>query len=77
MLSKTIFFNDEVNRLVGWQVRLLREAQGLSQEELSFRANVHRAYIGQVERAELNISIKNLAKIAEGLGIDIRELFKK
>jgi XRE family transcriptional regulator, regulator of sulfur utilization len=64
-----------INRMVGEQIRLLREQKGMSQEELGFRANLHRSYIGQIERAENNISIKNLAKIAAGLDVNIRELF--
>jgi transcriptional regulator with XRE-family HTH domain len=65
-----------INQLVGIQIRQLRELRQISQEELAFRSDLHRAYIGQIERAERNISIKNLAKIANGLDVAIHELFQ-
>jgi len=46
----------------------------LSQEELGRLAGLHRAYIGQIERAEKNVGLRNLEKIAVALGIDIRKL---
>ncbi len=64
-----------LNSVIGNNVRIKREAQGISQEELAFRANVHRAYIGQVERAERNLTVSSLEKIAKGLGIEVGELF--
>ncbi len=64
-----------LNSVIGNNVRTKREAQGISQEELAFRANVHRAYIGQVERAERNLTVSSLEKIAKGLGIEVGELF--
>jgi transcriptional regulator with XRE-family HTH domain len=64
-----------INRLVGEQIRQLREAKRISQEELGFRADLHRAYIGQIERAEGNITLKNLAKIAMGLEVDVKDFF--
>jgi transcriptional regulator with XRE-family HTH domain len=64
-----------INCLVGNQIRALREQKNISQEELGFRSDLHRAYIGQIERAERNITLKNLAKIAIGLEIDLQYLF--
>ena len=40
---------------------------GLSQEELASRASVHRTYIGMIERAEKNITLENIEKIARAL----------
>jgi transcriptional regulator with XRE-family HTH domain len=54
----------------------LRQAKRISQEELGFRADLHRTYIGQIERAEGNITLKNLVKIAIGLEVDIRDFFQ-
>ncbi len=49
-------------------------ARGLSQESLSFKAKMHRTYIGMVERGEKNITFYNLFKLSEALGISVREL---
>ena len=59
------------------RVRMLREAQGLSQEKLAERAELHRTYIGMVERLERNPSLICIHKIANGLGVHITELFKQ
>ena len=52
---------------LGKKVRELRKKMGISQEELGFRANLHRTYIGSIERAEQNVSIDNIHKIAKAL----------
>jgi transcriptional regulator with XRE-family HTH domain len=59
----------------GKKIREVRVKRGLSQEALADRANVHRTYIGMVERAEKNITLLNIQKLAKALKIDIRELF--
>lgn len=56
------------------RVRLFRLARGWSQEVLADVCGLHRSYIGSVERAERNISIDNVEKIAQALGIPIRDL---
>ena len=66
---------ENLNTVIGKNIRILREAKDISQEELAFRADVHRAYIGQVERAERNLTIKSLQKIANGLDIEVVQLF--
>jgi len=58
----------------GEKVRTIRKQKGLSQEELSFRANLHRTYIGMIERAEKNITLINIEKIAIALETDIKNL---
>jgi transcriptional regulator with XRE-family HTH domain len=60
----------------GKNVRAIRKEEGLSQEELSFKANLHRTYIGMIERAEKNITLLNIEKIAKALGVEISELIK-
>ncbi len=59
----------------GRRVRELREANGLSQEELAFKVGVHRTYLGGIERGERNPSLKNIDLIANALGISLAELF--
>lgn len=60
-------------RLAG-QMREIRLQVGLSQEKLAEVAGLHRTYIGGIERAERNVSIDNIEKIAIALGIDVVEL---
>ena len=57
------------------RVRFLREEQDISQEKLAERAGLHRTYIGVVERLERNPSLSCIDKIANGLGVDVKELF--
>lgn len=59
----------------GEKLREIRKAKGLSQEELSFKADLHRTYIGMIERAEKNITLANIEKIANALNVDIKDLF--
>lgn len=62
-------------KAVGAQVRSLRKARKLSQEQLAERADLHYTMIGAVERGKRNITLENLAKIAKGLGVPVRTLF--
>jgi len=59
----------------GDSVRKFRKEKGLSQEQLAFKADLHRTYIGMIERAEKNITLVNIEKIANALEVDIKELF--
>lgn len=61
----------------GERVRKLRKERGLSQEELAFKANLHRTYIGMIERAEKNITLINIEKIAIALEVPVDEIFKR
>ena len=58
-------------------MKIYRNKNGLSQEKLAEKCNLHRTYIGAVERAEKNLTIKSLVKIANALEIDIEMLFKQ
>lgn len=59
----------------GDRVREIRIQKGLSQEQLAHLADVHRTYIGMIERAEKNITLININKIADALGVNVKELF--
>ena len=58
----------------GKRVREERVKQGLSQEALAAKAGVHRTYIGMIERAEKNITLLNIEKIAKALKVGSGEL---
>ena len=64
----------DITARVGLRIREIREEKGLSQEKLAGVADLHRAYIGQIERGEKNIGLKNLEKIAKALGVKVRDL---
>ena len=60
----------------GERVREIRKEKELSQEELAHKANLHRTYIGMIERAEKNITLVNIEKIANALQVEIANLIK-
>lgn len=60
----------------GQKVREERSKLNLSQEKLAARAGVHRTYIGMIERAEKNITLENIGKIAKALKIKIADFFE-
>lgn len=60
----------------GERLRFLRKKSNLSQDELSIKAGLHRTYIGMIERAEKNITLKNIEKIANALDITIDNFFR-
>jgi len=59
----------------GGKIREERLKQGLSQEELAKIAGVHRTYIGMIERAEKNITLENIEKLAKALKINLSDIF--
>lgn len=62
--------------IFGQNVRRVRQQVGLSQEELAFRAKLHRTYISSIERGVRNVSLENIFAIAEALEIPPGELLK-
>ncbi|TSC77400.1 MAG: putative transcription factor, MBF1 like protein [Parcubacteria group bacterium Gr01-1014_29] len=58
----------------GQRVRAERAKLELSQEDLASRAGVHRTYIGMIERAEKNITLENIEKIAKALSLSPKDL---
>lgn len=61
--------------IIGQRIRDLRKQRGLSQEQLGEMAGVHFSYIGKIERAEKNVTIVNLEKIAAALDVSFFDLF--
>lgn len=60
---------------LGEKVKISREMLGLSQEDLAYKANVSRGYIGMIERAERALSLKILFQLSRALNQDFKELF--
>ncbi len=57
------------------RLRLLRAERGWSQEELAEAAGLHRTYVSGIERAERNVGIDNVERLAGAFGVEIGELF--
>jgi transcriptional regulator with XRE-family HTH domain len=60
----------DYRKVVGNNVRALREQLGISQEELGFRSNLDRTYVSGVERGVRNPTVIVLARLATALGVE-------
>ncbi|KAF2518253.1 helix-turn-helix transcriptional regulator [Flavobacterium salilacus subsp. salilacus] len=69
--------NKELSLKFGQLIREIRLEKKLSQEELAYRADVHRTYVGMVERGEKNITLENIHKFCKGLDVSMEFLFQK
>lgn len=67
----------EICSIIGMNIRKLRTAQKLSQEELAFRAEIDRSYLSEIENGHKNLSVTVLEQIAVALEVDICTLIKK
>ena len=66
----------DIKSKVGARIREVREKAGLSQKDMAYSADLDRSYVAGVENGQRNISIVNLEKIANSLGVSLSELFK-
>ena len=60
--------------LFGKNLRKVRTRVGINQEELGHRADLDRTYVGGVERGERNVSLRNICRLAQALGVHPSEL---
>ena len=67
---------ESIQKKLAKNLRRIRLEVGLTQEELAARSNLHRTYIGALERCERNVSIRNLERLAKSLNVDAVELIK-
>jgi len=61
---------------VGRNVRVLRQARGLTQEQLAFEAQIDLTYLGGIERGRRNPSLMVMARLADSLGVNISALLE-
>lgn len=61
----------------GRTIRKLRLSLNISQEAFANQIELHRTYIGMIERGEKNISLNNIEKVATGLHMTISDVFKE
>jgi transcriptional regulator with XRE-family HTH domain len=74
-MQGVLYMEQNILQSVGGRIREIRKSKGLSQEELGEKANFHYSYIGRIERGEKNISLVNLGKIADALGVGVHQFF--
>ncbi len=70
-------YNQETHatrHLLAQRLRLLRTLRGWSQETLAEQTGLHRTYISGIERAERNLGLDNLDKLAQAFGVTVAEL---
>ena len=65
---------DDPRVAFGKALRKFRTAKGISQEKLADLAEIHRTYIGDVERGTRNIALVNMTRIADALGVPLSRL---
>ena len=58
-------------------LRALRIEHGLSQEDLAELADLHRTYVGSVERGERNIAVDNMEVLADALGVPLARMLEE
>ena len=64
----------DARAIIGWNLRRLRVAQGLSQERLALAAHIDRAYVGRVERGSENVTVTTLEAMATALSVPVATL---
>lgn len=65
-----------ITEQLGQRIKELRNATGLSQERFALQIEMDRTYFASVEARRRNISICNIKKIADGLGVSLSDLFR-
>jgi len=65
-----------ITEKLGQRIKELRNNKGISQEKFALSIGMDRTYFASVEAGKRNISIVNIKKIADGLGVSLNELFQ-
>jgi len=60
---------------LGNKIKEIRQAKGISREEVGFRAGISGSYVGMIERAENDFKISKLFAIADALNVELKDLF--
>jgi transcriptional regulator with XRE-family HTH domain len=67
----------DLNRVLGRNIRALRQRQGFSQEELALEADMKRSYVSDLERGTRNPSVKAVGRLAKALGVEAWQLLRQ
>lgn len=65
----------DIRKDVGARIRALRQARGFSQETLAERADLHRNYVGSIERGERDVGLSSLVRLTTALGLSLADFF--
>ncbi len=67
----------DLREIFATNLRRLRNARGLSQDELAYDAKISRSYLSQLEKGSFHVSIKVIGKLAQTLGVEPDEFLKR
>jgi len=67
---------EKITEQLGLRIKNLRQKQAVSQEKFALKIGMDRTYLASVENGKRNVSIQNIKKISDGLGVSLSELFK-
>ena len=65
---------EETQKVLAANVKALRQAAGISQEELGLRMGADQSYVSHVEAGKFNLTLLSLSEIAHALGVSVKEL---
>ena len=65
----------DIKHKIGQRIKELRDKAEMSQKDLAYAADLDTSYIAGIENGLRNVSIVNIEKIANGLGVSLKELF--
>jgi len=71
-----LYLMKSLKEIFGRQVKRYRKKRGISQEELASLSELHRTYVGAIERGERNVSLNNVEKIASSLDVLVVDLLQ-
>ena len=60
--------------LIGRKIKNIRESKGLTQQEISDKCNFEKSTVSRIEAGRTNLTVKNLYKLSQALGVKIKEL---
>lgn len=66
----------DIKLKIGQRIKELRESKEMSQKDLAYAADLDRSYIASIENGQRNVSIVNVEKIANALGVSLTTFFK-
>ena len=69
--------DDDIQRVVGQNLRMLRKSKKLTQEELRDATQISQQYLSELEHGKRNPSIQLVAKLADALGVEPMELLRR